>query len=546
MAAAVEPGRVPPAVAGRHFAALYMSLEDKGYKQVVDRLRGGKHTAKQFAEFVAARIALAGDNVLRLTKMAKILDNEDIGTTSAAMTAVKAETEAQARAHDEFRGALKEQVEKPLGDLIARQKQVREAHLATAERNMKARATAQQHYLRVRDKYNSRNAETVALRETARTKYGREQEKAAQRLTKLEATLKTLETEYLQAHEQLGSANRTWEADWAKSLAELEQLEVDRMDALRIYGARYAHAARELAVKEAESVDRSLAGVSAIHPTGDLFTFVHSLNLATDDLTESTGPLSPSSTNPDLAGAAAASAGNSPPRGASAFVPVPEPQYPPPPPLGTQSTGGAPPASAHATGASSSDPTMRVLGSQIAAMDMTGGLAGGLQPAHPPDASFGPASAGILAMPSPESAAAAIAAGNVPPPYSLVTGRLTGQPTGGMSNSMSAPSLLEPAATGASTSGGVVVADGGAAAVEMDIMDASVPQPVLLVAVARFAYRATIPEELSFEAGQELPILATHEDGWWIAETASDPAFPGIRRRGLVPSNFLSVSSTAT
>lgn len=58
-------------------------------------------------------------------------------------------------------------------------------------------------------------------------------------------------------------------------------------------------------------------------------------------------------------------------------------------------------------------------------------------------------------------------------------------------------------------------------------------RPVLRYCRAAYDYRAAIPEEVSFRAGEILLVVRMLEDGWWEAETLSDG------RIGLAPSNFL-------
>jgi hypothetical protein len=58
-------------------------------------------------------------------------------------------------------------------------------------------------------------------------------------------------------------------------------------------------------------------------------------------------------------------------------------------------------------------------------------------------------------------------------------------------------------------------------------------QPVKLYGRAMYDYRAAIPEELSFRAGEIMLVTKMLDDGWWVCETLADG------RTGYVPSNFL-------
>ena len=58
-------------------------------------------------------------------------------------------------------------------------------------------------------------------------------------------------------------------------------------------------------------------------------------------------------------------------------------------------------------------------------------------------------------------------------------------------------------------------------------------QPVKVYGRAMYDYRAAIPEELSFRAGEIMLVTKMLDDGWWICETLADG------RSGYVPSNFL-------
>lgn len=58
-------------------------------------------------------------------------------------------------------------------------------------------------------------------------------------------------------------------------------------------------------------------------------------------------------------------------------------------------------------------------------------------------------------------------------------------------------------------------------------------QPVKIYGRAMYDYRAAIPEELSFRAGEIMLVTKMLDDGWWVCETLTDG------RTGYVPSNFL-------
>ena len=47
-------------------------------------------------------------------------------------------------------------------------------------------------------------------------------------------------------------------------------------------------------------------------------------------------------------------------------------------------------------------------------------------------------------------------------------------------------------------------------------------QPVKVYGRAMYDYRAAIPEELSFRAGEIMLVTKMLDDGWWICETLAD------------------------
>jgi hypothetical protein len=49
-----------------------------------------------------------------------------------------------------------------------------------------------------------------------------------------------------------------------------------------------------------------------------------------------------------------------------------------------------------------------------------------------------------------------------------------------------------------------------------------------------FDYQSQAREELTIIKDQLIPVIATHEDGWWEGLSIED----GKRRKGLFPSNF--------
>ncbi|KAI9138973.1 hypothetical protein BKA69DRAFT_1088331, partial [Paraphysoderma sedebokerense] len=67
------------------------------------------------------------------------------------------------------------------------------------------------------------------------------------------------------------------------------------------------------------------------------------------------------------------------------------------------------------------------------------------------------------------------------------------------------------------------------------IVNPAIQVPVLFYVRALYDYNAQIPEELDLDRGQVLAVLATQEDGWWIAELQIGRQ----KRRGYIPSNFV-------
>ncbi|KAI9090822.1 hypothetical protein DFS34DRAFT_341120 [Phlyctochytrium arcticum] len=75
---------------------------------------------------------------------------------------------------------------------------------------------------------------------------------------------------------------------------------------------------------------------------------------------------------------------------------------------------------------------------------------------------------------------------------------------------------------------------GGDATFQYDPYDVPESMPVLFSVRVLYDYQAQAPEELNIAKGQLIPVIATHDDGWW--EGLGSEA--GRRRKGLFPSNF--------
>ncbi|KAJ1547805.1 hypothetical protein HK405_004887 [Cladochytrium tenue] len=59
--------------------------------------------------------------------------------------------------------------------------------------------------------------------------------------------------------------------------------------------------------------------------------------------------------------------------------------------------------------------------------------------------------------------------------------------------------------------------------------------PRLFRVRALYDYKSQAPEELNISRDQIVPVIATHEDGWWEGLTTEG----GRQRKGLFPSNFV-------
>ncbi|KAI9221176.1 hypothetical protein BC828DRAFT_88855 [Blastocladiella britannica] len=564
---------------------MWQAFEDRGYKVIIERMRSGKHTAKQLVDYFTQRVALEVAYSTSLSKMTKVLVSEDIGSTHNAVDTLRIESEALSKQHADFATFLKAQVEKPLADMVARQKTTRESTLTMAEKDMRTRAACQQQYVRTKDKYMSRTTEVATLRDAQRSKYGKELEKANARLAKTEASLSQAEQEYMVAQEQLQKANKDWEANWAKALMEFEGLEVERMVSIRSNLSQFSSASRNLAVKDAESYERVRARADDLRGPDDLQLFMSKLNLAAPPPASTSITPSTSSTAmapfpfgatgglaPPLPGVTGftATGSTTPPSGymditTATSATDTSPSTSPGPRVasalasnGLGGDGGAIPVQSTGFGAVPPQPQLQQLPADPGYMipmpvpfvvhptggSMVGDLAGGLAPSQgaPMDPTlYGPPPQPQY-QPQYQPPYQPPVLGSSPPPQPLGHGYAPEMAPGAWAPSDPAPAAVggtASAETSRTAAPGVANASGELITMPADIMDAGTPAEVVCVAVGRYAYVATIDEELSFAAGDELQVLIQHPDGWWLAETTRDPRTPGVKRRGLIPSNFV-------
>ncbi|KAJ3153792.1 hypothetical protein HDU86_005125 [Geranomyces michiganensis] len=78
------------------------------------------------------------------------------------------------------------------------------------------------------------------------------------------------------------------------------------------------------------------------------------------------------------------------------------------------------------------------------------------------------------------------------------------------------------------------VAPGGDTTFQYDPYEVPESMPVLFSVRVLYDYQAQAAEELSIGKGQLIPVIATHDDGWWEGLGSEN----GRRRKGLFPSNF--------
>ncbi|KAH9254997.1 hypothetical protein BASA81_006942 [Batrachochytrium salamandrivorans] len=541
------------------FSTSFWGDHNKGLEVLLVRMKQGKHLSEEVHAMLKERSSMEEDYGKRLSKLAKTFNPRDeLGTLRESLDVVRLELERSARAHLDLANELRAKLEKPLHEFITTQSGLRKSHQRVLEKHLSSRTAQENLVMKYKERYEARSLEASQMYLMAMQ--GGNSKEAEKIRAKYEKTLtqsKQYEQDYRSGVDRYGDIHRNWQADMTAACIDYQKMEEDRFQFIRGNIWNYTNFLSGICVAEDESCERIRVSLEKCDFAKDLALFLGRYSTGS----EIPKPLSyiPFMEGSVSSGIVGGGPGN-------ALVTQ---AYSPTPPLsstasrpssimGVFSSIGAGFTSARASISASSAPQNAAantsthttpsaslsyasvsaegnltLGHDRHGSNSTSSFSGGMHlPSYDPN---------LAAFDNPHTQLALAQTMEREKANGRLVGRNGGDPYGNMppllSSSLAPTSHHAYGTNGAAgeSAAAVVYGDTGSyPTFHYHPFDVPESVQILFSVRALYDYDSGAPEELTVLKGQVIPVIATHEDGWWEGLGSED----GKRRKGLFPSNF--------
>ncbi|EGF80174.1 hypothetical protein BATDEDRAFT_33239 [Batrachochytrium dendrobatidis JAM81] len=539
------------------FSTCFWGDQNKGLEVLLVRMKQGKHLSEEIHAMLKERSSMEEDYGKRLSKLAKTFNPKDeLGTLRESLDIVRTELERSARAHLDLANELRIKLEKPLQEFITSQSALRKNHSRILEKHLSNKAAQEAYVTKHKERYETRSLEVSQLHLMTRQPLAaKEAEKVRIKHEKMFALSKQSEQDYRSGVDKYGDIHRIWQADMTAACLEYQKMEEDRFQFIRGNIWNYTNFISGMCVADDEGCERIRVSLEKCDFEKDLSLFIE--RNSTGSYIPKPMQYIPFMDGRDLNGTVEGNA-------KSTFV---TPEYVPSlqPNSNNSSTTNRPSSilgvlsnisasftSARHSSTHSSNPNVST-GAQYFRSDKPTSAStndcttNALYESGPvgsdnglPHARYGSSSNASLNLPPSVPIYDPAAAAYDNPHTQLAHMQIDER--GKDTHGNGVPGLLSDTTPGNPFlhMGGVPVLSGGLGPTHGDQsfhynpFDVPESVQVLFSVRALYDYDSGSPEELTVLKGQVIPVIATHEDGWWEGLGSDD----GRRRKGLFPSNF--------
>ncbi|KAJ2156533.1 formin-binding protein [Coemansia sp. RSA 552] len=272
-------------VSSARFSEHFWSSDERCISVLMHKLKSAKQTCTDILSMVGARAQMEDDLGKRLAKASRSgLGTEEVGGLKESLRTVRAELEANSRAHLDLAKQLRAEVEKPLATFIADQRAKRRGQTSVIQKTEGDRNTLRSQVRKLQDK---RRVDTKKVGDLDLQCNGIQQSAVDPKLrTKLERAQmqqRTTEADYADARARLKEADRQWFNVWRSACDVFQVLEEERVEYLKTCLWTYTNLVSTSCVADDESMERIRQDLEKISVADDIALFIETFGTGEPD-----------------------------------------------------------------------------------------------------------------------------------------------------------------------------------------------------------------------------------------------------------------------
>ncbi|ORY88001.1 hypothetical protein BCR37DRAFT_353867, partial [Protomyces lactucae-debilis] len=257
------------------FSNSFWGFDDSGVTALVGRMSDAKATNEELRHFFRERALIEEEYAKRLQKLAKVsLGEHESGTVKASIDVLKHEAAHSANQHTAAAQQLSQEVETFFSTMAASIRERRKQTQSSVERVFRLKLQQQAEVKRTKERYETDCVKVNGYLAQQNLLLGRELEKNNAKLEKVQSTLHISQADYNNATRALQETVSKWINEWRDACDKFQDLEEERLDAVKSGLWTYANIVSQVCVTDDESCEKLRVSLESCDTRADIQAFI--------------------------------------------------------------------------------------------------------------------------------------------------------------------------------------------------------------------------------------------------------------------------------
>ncbi|KAJ2780632.1 formin-binding protein [Coemansia javaensis] len=271
-------------VCSERFSDNFWTTDERCISVLMHKLKSAKQTCTDILAMVAARANMEEELGKKIAKLARAgLGAEEVGGTKEALRTVRAELEANAKAHVELAKQLRAEIERPLASFISDQRLKRRTQTAIIQKTEGDRNALRTQARKLQDRRRGDTKKVGDLDLQANGLQSSGDPKLRTKLERAQAQQRATEAEYVDVRARLKEADRQWYNVWRQACDVFQVLEEERLEYLKTALWTYTNLVSTCCVSDDESMERIRQDLEKVSVANDIATFIDNFGTGEPD-----------------------------------------------------------------------------------------------------------------------------------------------------------------------------------------------------------------------------------------------------------------------